>query len=257
MKFLVILLAVALTSASAARPFNANDNASAKFLDGVSSAISQIVQSIQAAIHQVEIQAADLIQQEKENIENSVRNAVAEYQNFVAEVAADFYRVINDEIRPCFNGVPEKLEKVRNETREAIATCRQNGRDQYEELRPEIQSYCNSSRELIQGAREYIRSCFQQQNIGDAIKCGVNAARNVSSTADSVRENNRIVWNIYQTQVRDISKQTRACIANEITIGRSKVRDIFTEVGKCIEEARNSTSTTSSAGDATETTTEA
>lgn len=253
MKVLIILLVVSLTSASAARPFNDDAANVAKYLDGISSVISQIIQSLQAAIQQVQKQTAEWIREERENIEKSYREAVEEYENFVAKVAHDFYQVINDEIRPCFNGLPEQLEQVRNQTREGIASCRAEGREKYEKIQPEIIEYCNSSRQLIEGARESVKSCFHHESISEAIKCGVQAARNVSESFNLITENNRIVLNIFQTQVREISRETRTCIGNKIANGRNEVRDIFSEVSKCIEEARNSTSTTSSS-DATETT---
>lgn len=253
MKVLIFLLVVSLTSASAAQSFNNDAESVTKYLDGINAIINQIIQTMQAAIQQVQRQTAEWIQQERENIEKAYKEAIAEYENYVAEVAHDFQQAITNEIRPCFNGLRDKLDIVRNQTREGISKCRAEGHEKYEKLKPEIIAYCNSSRELIEGARESVKNCFHHESIGEAIKCGIQAARNVSTAINSIKENNRIVLNIYQNQVREISRETRTCIRSDIANGRNEVRDIFREVSKCIEEARNSTSTTSSSS-ATETT---
>lgn len=150
MKVLIFLLVVSLTSASAAQPFNNDAESVTKYLDGINAIINQIIQTMQAAIQQVQRQTAEWIQQERENIEKAYKEAIAEYENYVAEVAHDFQQAITNEIRPCFNGLREKLDIVRNQTREGISKCRAEGHEKYEKLKPEIIAYCNSSRELIE-----------------------------------------------------------------------------------------------------------
>lgn len=221
-----------------------SDTNQVKFLNGILAVIDQIIRSIQASLQHLAEQIREWIENEVKNIADAIANAINEFHNFVDKVREEIAKLIDDQIRPCFEGVPEKLEKIGNDTRSGVEICRENGREKFSVIQKEINEYRDTNTKLFEAARDYVASCFNQANIGDAIKCGVDAARNVTDAVNAIRENNKIIHDIYDTKVREIAEETRNCIRQEIAIGREKVNSVFKEVGQCIEDARNSKSTT-------------
>lgn len=242
----VILVSILLISSAFAINFNNEFDHPEKYarnLNGFATAIDQIIRSIAASLDNVSESVREMIENEILNIQSAIINGINEFQNMINKVREEINERINEEIRPCFEGVPEKLEEIGNDTRSGVEVCRENERIELEVIQAEINEYRDQNKKLAEGSRQYIQSCFNQSNFGDAIKCGVDAIRNTTATVSAIRENNNIIREIYKNKVRQVQEEARECIRAEILEGRKKASEVFKEVADCIKEKRSSTST--------------
>lgn len=246
----VILISILLFSSVFAFNFDPDQDEiySQKYgrnLSGFVAVIDQIVRSILTSLDSISKSVRDWIETEIRNFQTAVANAEKEFQNFVNRLQAEIEKAAED-IRPCFDGAPEKFEEIGNDTRADVEACRASGKSKYEVIQGEINVYRDSNKKLLEGSGKYIESCFNKPNFGDAIKCGVDAVRNVSSTVSAIDENNKAVRTIYQTKVRQVRDETRKCISDEISTARNEINAVIKEISDCIEEKRTSTTSSSS-----------
>lgn len=222
----------------------------AKSFDGVISTlnamISQLVASVQYAWENVVSQTQSWIQNEINQIEDAIVNGRNAFLQYVQQVEAELDSLINDQVRPCLADVPDKIKTVRNETELAVEQCRETGRSHLAAIEEDVVKYREVNQAAIEGVFAYIQSCANQPNPGDKIKCAVDAARNISSTVEVVRENIANTSKTVSATIRSVILDTHECIACELRIGREKVQEILEEARNCLEEAASSTASTTS-----------
>lgn len=241
MKFLIILLVFLGTQSSAFSTLTPSQQQVAidnqRFFDilsGISSVINQLIESGKRALDNFCNQTQNLIENEASIIENAYTNGINAFNEYVAQVQAEA-----DQIQPCIEDIPEKIQNVREETRAAIKKCLENGRAQLQSIRDDIDNYRKINHEAIAGVQTFIEECVNRPSFGDKIKCAVDASRNISATVEVFRDNIENTKNIVVQKIREASASTHECIAQQIMNGQTKIKEILEEARQCLDDAKS------------------
>lgn len=245
-KFLIILLA--LVSLSSCKTVDGRQQVTAhneRFSDiasGIIGLVNQLIESVSQAFNSFVVQTTNWIQNELLEIENALASGVIAFNNYIEQVYAELKELIEEQIVPCLEHVPENIEKVREETRIAVEACREDGKMKLSAVRQDMENYRVINQLEVDGMSAYIHSCVDQPNLGDKIKCAVDAARNISASVSVIRENIANTSEIISAKIRSAVQETHECIAAAISDGRAKIHQIFQEAQQCLEAARETSS---------------
>lgn len=129
---------------------------------------------------------------------------------------AELDALINNQIKPCLEEVPEKIRNATIETAIAIRTCHEDGQSKLSLIQQDIKNYRDTKQSAINGAFAYIQSCSDesdQPDFGDKIKCAIDASRNISSTVKVLQENISSTTEIISSRIRNSLAETREFVA--------------------------------------------
>lgn len=211
---------------------------------GVNALVSQLIESVKYSLSNLKAQTESWIQNEGREVVQSMENGVIAFNQYVQQVQAQLEALINDQLKPCLEGIPEEIRAVHEETRSRIQTCQENGWSQLSLIEEDIENYRNINQEAAEGVVEFIQTCGNLTDVGDKIKCAVDAARNITNTIRVIRENIVNTSTIVSAKIRSAVTETHECISVEQQNGHQKIQAIFEEARQCLEESTDASETT-------------
>lgn len=217
--------------------------ASQKFgiLTGIAQLVHQIVEGVKNSLDDFAAQTQDWIQNQISVIEDAIVSSADAFNEYIQEVQRQIDSLVNGQLRPCLDGITEKIENVRQETKAARDNCREEGWSMLLSIQEDVDNYRQVNQELFNGTLHYIAACANQPNIGDAIKCAVDASRNISRSVAIFRENLRETTIVISEKFRTAAAETHECISSANAEGKQRIRDILDEARQCLEDATSST----------------
>lgn len=218
--------------------------------NGIAAVITQLAESVKSSLDNLWVDSQNWIHNELVVLQTAIVNGTKALESFLQEVEAEVETLVNEKIEPCFEGVREKLNNTRYETRAGIKACRENGREKLSTIREDVKNYREINQAAIEGVQAYLEACANQTEFNSKIRCALDAARNITDTARAIRENYLNTRAIIAAKVHQAAYETHECIVNELREGRDKIELIIEDVRQCLEEANvNNEETESNEGD--------
>lgn len=206
-----------------------------RFIDiigGLSSLVGQLIESIKQALRDLVNQTGKWVQNEIATVEKAIAEGINAFNQYVKNV----HELLNGVIKPCIEEVPEKIQKVKNATTDAVQECHQAGLAKLMSLQDDVLKYQQVNQNAIGASYMHIQTCFNAPNFGDKVICAVNAARNVSDTVEVLRENIVNTSAIISAKVKSAAVETHQCVSEKLKEGKQKIEEILNEARECLKE---------------------
>jgi Protein of unknown function (DUF725) len=206
-----------------------------RFIDifgGLSSLISQLIESIKQALRDLVNQTGKWIQNEISTIEKAIADGFNAFNQYIKNVQ----ELLNGVIKPCIEEVPEKIKKVKNETITEVQKCQQTGLAKLMALQNDVLEYQKVNQAAVGASYAHIQACFSAPNFGDKVICAVNAARNVSDTVEVLRQNIVNTSATISAKVKAAALETHECVSNKLKEGQQKIEGILNEARECLAQ---------------------
>lgn len=206
-----------------------------RFLDivgGLSSLVGQLIESVKQALRDLVSQTGVWIHKEIATIQNAIKEGIKGFNDYIKSVE----KLINDTIKPCFEAVPEKVEKIRNATHEGVQNCLQSGLAQLMSIQHDVQDYKEVNQKAVEASYSHIQACFSAPNFGDKVICAVNASRNITATVELLRVNIANLSTTVSEKVKSSATQTHSCVTSKLKEGRQKIEQVISEARECLKQ---------------------
>ncbi|CAO1439885.1 unnamed protein product [Diamesa hyperborea] len=237
--FMVILLAgVSVQSASVDSALKQSQIENQRFFDlisGITSVIGQLIEQARQTIENFRIQILQNISDRLGAFEIYLIDSGNAFQNYVLNIQAQIDILINGKIKPCLSSIPEDIGTARQITRNNIQQCVDGGKLQLSHVKEGVESYRVGTQQEIQKSQEIIDRCVKEQNIGEKIKCAVDASSVVSSAIARILDNIANTIETYKTNVGAIFSGTTQCVSSRIQEGQLAVVSILEQARECLE----------------------
>lgn len=249
MKFVEIFLIVACFQVITCEPVNRHqvEVENQRIFDIIGeflAVISQLIATVTKALEDVEMKTEKWIQEEISEIENAIANSIKAFNQYIEQLQAELDALINNQIKPCLEEIPEKIKNATIETAIAIRTC--HDQSKLSLIQQDIKNYRNTKQAAINGALSHIYLCSDQPDFGDKIKCAVDASRNISSTVRVLHENIANTTEIILGQIKSALAESHECVAAALQAGQLKIQKILKEARQCLEDPNTTESTAAS-----------
>lgn len=243
-KFLIVSLAI-FGSSFCATIDSRKEIENERFLDivlGISSVVNQLIDSVKHDLNNLVAQTSKWIQSEVREIETTLATGIIAFQQYIEQVYTELEVLIDEQIWPCLENIPEGIENVREQTLVAAENCQENGESKLSSIQLDVESYRESNQQSVEGMSAFIQACRNQANLGDQIKCAVDASRNISSSIGVLRENLANTTEIVSAKLESAVRETRECIATASRDGQANIQRLFEEARECLETATETSS---------------
>lgn len=211
-------------------------------IGGIIEIADQLVKQVQIALDHMSEEAGNTIERIGDQIESFFEAAGQAIENYADQVQQEIESLIADQILPCLVGRSEEIETIRNETHENVAECRSNSIARLQNLVEELEVYVNNTRDEISEIRLSIRTCLDEQDLGEKIKCAVDASRVIRASVGAIFENIRNASQTITSEVYTTATEHYQCVTQAREEGRIKTIQVLNEVRDCIANSTNTTS---------------
>lgn len=240
MKFIIILLIfVGSTFCEIVDPQQVaiEDQRFVEIVSGISAVINQLIDSIKAALNDLADQTKNWIRNELAAYEKATASVIDSFNEYTRKVKAELEALVNEQIKPCLEGLPQKIKAVEEETKQALKVCRRNGWSNLQTIKDDVANYRAIKQEAVTGMTAFIQSCANESSFSEKIKCTVEASRNVSRTAGVLRENIANTTAIVSAKIRTTVSKTHDCCVGVLRNSQREIQEIMEEARQCLEDA--------------------
>jgi hypothetical protein len=181
------------------------------------------------------VQANQTANQIANNLQNFLTQSGDEIQNFIDDVQTEIATLIGDKVLPCLIDTGKKLEKIRNDTHDSIEKCVNESRIRSEDINKEIAVYVNNTSDQVELMRASVVACIEETDLGDKIKCAVDASGVFYSSTGNILEN---IANATRTGISSMyfnANQTHHCISLAKEDCRNRTLVVFNDTTDCLD----------------------
>lgn len=229
--FLLLLAAVSFDEAAIVEK---NSEGTLDLTSGLTALIGQMLASVQASLQELVLQTESLIQSALTEIDNTISNLEAAFKVYLQEVKDQIEKLVNEELLPCLEEALSKIDGVLEETTAGIQNCREIAVENLSTIRKDVEYYKQANQATFEGVSSFVDACISLHDLGDKIKCLVDASRNVSSSVAAFRENLTHFLTVVDEKVSQVVVDVKECVNAEVVAAQQAVSEIIEAAEKCV-----------------------
>lgn len=119
-----------------------------------------------------------------------------------------------------------------------IRNCREIAIENLSDIQRDVETYKKANQAAFEGALSFVQECNALLDVGDKIKCIVDASRNISNAVAVFRENLNHFLTVVDERVTKVVADTKDCINSEVVSAQQAVMEIIVAAEKCLERER-------------------
>lgn len=203
---------------------------------GLSALIGQMIASVQGSLHELTVQTENLIQTAIAEIDSTISSTVEAFGVYIQEVKDQIEKLINEELLPCLDRLLGEIDDAVKEVDAKIRNCRENAIENLSYIQKDVETYKKENQAAFEGTLAFVNECNALLDVGDKIKCIVDASRNITNAVAVFRENLSHFLTVVDERVTKVVADTKDCINSEVVSAQQAVSEIIVAAEKCLEE---------------------
>lgn len=203
--------------------------------------ISGLVESVKDALIKMRAEMDKLIQKEILLLAQAVKDGIDNFNQHVQQMRDQLDDLINEQIKPCLEDVRHQVNEVAERTKMEVYAC---GRKQLSAIQEYINKFQTINKESVKTVVKLIHACERVNDIGEKIKCAIDASREISNAIEVIRVNIATTSAEIPVKIDKAVAEYHYCISTKIQNGQQEVQEIFDKARQCLDQTETPEDTT-------------